>query len=44
MVSLLVYQRWENKVRDRGKRDKSLEEEVGEDMLGYRHPGFRYTL
>lgn len=40
---LLMYNRWENKQREVGRRDHRLQEE-SEDMLGYKHPSFRYTL
>ena len=40
---LMVYQRWENSLRDRGARDSRLSEE-DPGHLGYRHPAFRYTL
>ena len=38
----MLYVRWENGKRAQGERDDRL---LGGDegMLGYRHPGFRYT-
>ena len=39
----MAYQGWENRQRVEGKRDQRLQEEPQEE-LGYRHPGFRYTL
>ena len=39
----IVYCKWENKKRANGKRDYRLAEER-EEMLGYRHPSFEYTI
>ena len=39
----ILYIRWENAARNAGKRDYRLQQE-GAGELGYRHPGFRYTL
>lgn len=39
----LLYIRWENSMREHGKRDHRLQE-TRENELGYRHPAFRYTL
>ncbi|KAM0715366.1 hypothetical protein Q7P37_008864 [Cladosporium fusiforme] len=39
----LLYIRWENSMREHGKRDYRLQE-TRENELGYRHPAFRYTL
>jgi hypothetical protein len=38
----IFYCKWENKMRDSGKRNYRLREEP-EEKLGYRHPNFRYT-
>jgi hypothetical protein len=40
---LLFYCKWENGKRAAGKRDDRLQQEHPE-MLGYRHPEFKYTL
>ncbi|KAL9084400.1 MAG: hypothetical protein Q9159_005234 [Coniocarpon cinnabarinum] len=49
---LIIYQKWENRLRAQGKRDYRLQES-SEERLGYRHPRFsmsdwlvvhRYTL
>ena len=42
-IFLILYNKWENKQRDNGKRDHRLNEEE-EGALGYRHPRFRYTV
>jgi hypothetical protein len=39
----MAYIRWENAARASGKRDHRLQGSR-ENELGYRHPGFRYTL
>jgi MFS family permease len=39
----LAYIRWENAARAAGKRDSRLQGSK-ENELGFRHPGFRYTL
>lgn len=39
----MAYIRWENAARASGKRDHRLQE-TKESELGFRHPGFRYTL
>ncbi|KAF2676750.1 MFS general substrate transporter [Lentithecium fluviatile CBS 122367] len=39
----ILYCRWENNKRASGKRDYRLREEK-EEMLGYRHPQFKYTI
>lgn len=41
--TLMVYQRWENSLREKGLRDYRLEE-GDPGRLGHRHPAFRYTL
>jgi hypothetical protein len=38
-----LYCRWENRKRANGERDYRLSEEK-EEMLGYRHPRFEYTI
>ncbi|KAE9985322.1 hypothetical protein EG328_007575 [Venturia inaequalis] len=40
---LILYCKWENKQRREGKREHRLQE-TGEEMLGYRHPKFKYTI
>ncbi|KAF2434908.1 MFS general substrate transporter [Tothia fuscella] len=40
---LLFYCKWENQKRASGARNHRLQEEK-EEMLGYRHPEFKYTL
>jgi hypothetical protein len=42
-TTLILYCKWENKQREEGKRDHRLQE-TSEDMLGYRHPKFKYTI
>ncbi|KAF9038516.1 MFS general substrate transporter [Panaeolus papilionaceus] len=41
-----LYIRWENKKRDRGERDRRLEDKTKEEIeqLGYLHPNFRYQM
>lgn len=39
----IVYCKWENRMRETGRRDHRLQEEP-EEMLGYRHPQFKYTI
>jgi len=39
----IFYCKWENRKRDRGERDYRLTD-GNADLLGYRHPNFRYTL
>lgn len=42
---MMFYQRWENKQRDKGRRDDRLENTTFEEqaVLGHRHPAFRYV-
>lgn len=42
-VGNMLYIRWENAARASGRRDYRLAE-MDEGKLGYRHPGFRYTM
>ncbi|MCJ1306865.1 hypothetical protein MMC25_000509 [Agyrium rufum] len=44
-VMTVLYCTWENKKRERGERDERLLEDGGkQELLGYRHPSFRYTI
>jgi hypothetical protein len=48
-ITLIFYCRWENRQRTEGKRDHRLQGGSGregerEEMLGYRHPKFLYTI
>jgi hypothetical protein len=38
----MAYQRYENRLRDRGGRDYRFQEERQEE-LGFHHPDFRYV-
>ncbi|KAF2205832.1 MFS general substrate transporter [Delitschia confertaspora ATCC 74209] len=42
-TSNILYCKWENRARETGKRDRRFAE-GDEGRLGYRHPGFRYTV
>lgn len=42
-LGIMAYIRWENAARVSGKRDFRMQK-TKESELGYRHPGFRYTL
>jgi len=42
-TGMILYCRWENKLRAKGGRDYRLRQ-GGEGRLGYAHPEFRYTL
>lgn len=46
-VGLMLYQKWENGMREEGKRDYRLQDSDLEggaliDVLGNRHPSYRY--
>jgi hypothetical protein len=43
VTAAIIYCKWENKKRASGARDHRLQEE-SEEMLGYRHPHFKYTI
>lgn len=44
-IGLMLYQKWENRMREEGKRDYRLQEVEGGaviEVLGNRHPSYRY--
>lgn len=43
-VFMICYCKWENRKRIAGGRDYRLQGPVDVGELGYKHPGFRYTI